>query len=218
MDLKTIAPDTNNDITLSEPVLGQTWHTNVTYNILYSYSSISIERGADGIWIATIHDVKTTAYDNAWDAQVQSEPPSDDPDSSNLYFEYFFEDALKMKIEANRDIIVPSSFVFNKGISAYADILKAAILTQRTELQLYPSRGIPYFETAFDSPLKVRMWADAVRRTTNSFPWVARILDFEYNFSDEIQDNDGIIHKNGLTYTLRVLTDLGVATVRSDET
>lgn len=109
-------------------------------------------------------------------------------------------------------------FQYHTGIEAYADILKAAILTQRTELHLYPSRGIPYFETAFDSPLKVRMWADAVRRTTNSFPWVARILDFEYNFSDEIQDNDGIIHRNGLTYTLRVLTDLGVATVRSDET
>lgn len=205
MDLKTIAPDVDNDITLgfdqSNP---PNWQVTIIDDGGFSDIEVTnIYQNNVGEWIASV---------------------------SNFALPYLIgtnKDAYAEKITLKSPSVTYNVIVlatrgqfisFHTGIEAYADILKAAILTQRTELQLYPSRGIPYFETAFDSPLKVRMWADAVRRTTNSFPWVARILDFEYNFSDEIQDNDGITHRNGLTYTLRVLTDLGVATVRSDET
>ena len=205
MDLKTISPDVDNDITLgfdrSNPpdwqvtIIDDGGFPNIEVNDIYQNNV--------GKWIATVSNFALPylidTNKDAYAEKLTLKSPSP------IY---------NVRVLATRG----QSISFHTGIEAYADILKAAILTQRTELQLYPSRGIPYFETAFDSPLKVRMWADAVRRTTNSFPWVARILDFEYNFSDEIQDNDGITHRNGLTYTLRVLTDLGVATVRSDET
>lgn len=119
--------------------------------------------------------------------------------------------------DSDNDITLDQSgtaISFHTGREAYSDILKSAILTQKTELQLDPDRGIPYFETAFYSNRRVQMWADAVRRTTNSFPWVVRIVDFVYNF---IAEENGQM-KNELRYTLKVLTDIGVVTVRSDET
>lgn len=205
MDLKTIAPDVDNDITLdfdrSNPpdwqitIIDDGGFPNIEVTNIYQNNA--------GEWIALVDNFVSSFLIDT----------NKNPYAETLILKSHLT-IYKVKVLATRGQFIS----FHTGIEAYADILKAAILTQRTELQLYPSRGIPYFETAFDSPLKVRMWADAVRRTTNSFPWVARILDFEYNFSDEIQDNDGITHRNGLTYTLRVLTDLGVATVRSDET
>lgn len=205
MDLKTISPDVDNDITLGfDRFNPPDWQYTVIDDGGFPDIEITnIYQNNVGEWIATVSNFALpylidTNKDACAEKLTLKSP-------SAIY---------NVRVLATRGQFIS----FHTGIEAYADILKAAILTQRTELQLYPSRGIPYFETAFDSPLKVRMWADAVRRTTNSFPWVARILDFEYNFSDEIQDNDGITHRNGLTYTLRVLTDLGVATVRSDET
>lgn len=120
--------------------------------------------------------------------------------------------------DVDNDITIDEDgFQYHTGIKAYSDILKAAILTQRTELQLDPDRGIPYFETAFYSPSRVDEWANAVRRTINSFPWVVRIIDFVYNFVVEDKVYGEIKNVNELRYTLKVLTDLGVATVRSDE-
>lgn len=211
MDLKTIAPDVDNDITIVEVmVTPPVWRFDVELEDCDSYEIYEI-RYNNGWQLKVKIVIDSFTFDN-WLSAIENRL---DPNALTTKFHLIYGGEEVFRVSASR---AESVISFHTGIEAYADILKAAILTQRTELQLYPSRGIPYFETAFDSPLKVRMWADAVRRTTNSFPWVARILDFEYNFSDEIQDNDGITHRNGLTYTLRVLTDLGVATVRSDET
>lgn len=120
--------------------------------------------------------------------------------------------------DGNNDMtILNGKFVYHSDILAYSDILKAAMLTQRSELQLDTDRGIPYFETAFYSTSRIESWANAVRRTTNSFPWVVRIIDFVYNFVVEDKVDGEIKNVNELRYTLKVLTDLGVATVRSDE-
>lgn len=211
MDLKTIAPDVDNDITTVDVMVTPpiwTFDVELANCDLYEIHEIRYNAG----WQLKVKIVIGSYTLDNWLSGIENEH---DPNALTTKFHFIYQGEEVFRVAASRYKTIIS---FHTGIEAYADILKEAILTQRTELQLYPSRGIPYFETAFDSPLKVRMWADAVRRTTNSFPWVARILDFEYNFSDEIQDNDGIIHRNGLTYTLRVLTDLGVATVRSDET
>lgn len=211
MDLKTIAPDVDNDITIVDVMsTPPVWMFDVELANCDSYEIYEI-RYNNGWQLKVKIVIGSYTLDN-WLSAIENRL---DPNALTTKFRFIYQREEAFRVSASRYKTVIS---FHTGIEAYADILKAAILTQRTELQLYPSRGIPYFETAFDSPLKVRMWADAVRRTTNSFPWVARILDFEYNFSDEIQDNDGITHRNGLTYTLRVLTDLGVATIRSDET
>lgn len=120
--------------------------------------------------------------------------------------------------DGNNDITMQDGkFMYNYDVAAYSDILKAAILTQRTELQLDPDRGIPYFETAFYSASRIASWANAVRRTTNSFPWVVRIIDFVYNFVVEDKVDGDVKNVNELRYTLKVLTDQGVVTIRSDE-
>lgn len=106
---------------------------------------------------------------------------------------------------AERDIyLVNGRLAMCEGLEAYRQILEAAIRTQRGELVLDVDRGIPYFETVFDRPQNVYLWADAVKKRTKQFPWVEEIVSFDYD----------IDHANHvLTYTMKVKTDIGTITL-----
>lgn len=217
MSVRTIAPDENNDISLAygtrTPIFTEwsnpTWSGSGTSHII-SYSISFNEQ--TGKWNQELiyGQPSTPAYTSVGTVSQ---------DLTTLTFNYTIP--YIMTCVYTRTIIpvpIDNEISFNSGVQAYADILKAAILTQTGELQLDPDRGIPYFETVFENPRYLSLWAAYIERTVKSFPWVVRIEDFVYNFVSEEQGPGGVIQRvNELRYTLKVLTDQGTATVRSND-
>lgn len=77
------------------------------------------------------------------------------------------------------------------GNDARAQIISAALRTRRGELQLDTERGVPYFETIFQSgsSYNIQLWEAYVRKTVSEFDFVKSISSFEY----DIEYNTGII-------------------------
>lgn len=90
------------------------------------------------------------------------------------------------------------------GKEAYAEILRAAIMTLRGEIQLGIEIGIPYIETVFESYGRIMLWRSAVEDKVNSYSFVKAINSFVHN----IDTYNKILH-----YTLVVETDIGEVTV-----
>lgn len=103
--------------------------------------------------------------------------------------------------------LVNGQLAMAEGIEAYRQIIEAAILTQRGELQLDIDRGIPYFESVFDKPHYVYLWEASVRETINGFSFVKSVDSFTY-------DIDYKTHK--LNYRIEVTTDIGSLALSSE--
>lgn len=102
---------------------------------------------------------------------------------------------------AQRDIyIVNGQLAMATGVDAYAQIIEAAIRTQKGELILDVDRGIPYMQTVFDRPHYIYLWEDAVKSRIRSFSFVKDIVAFE----TEIDYNARV-----LRYSAEISTDLG---------
>jgi hypothetical protein len=108
---------------------------------------------------------------------------------------------------ANKDIFIYSGqLAMADGKIAQGQILEAAILTVKGELQFDLENGIPYFDTIFLSPAKAYLWRASVINRVKKFDWVHEVTQF-----DHVLD-----YKNHVvTYTMVVLTDLGTVTIRS---
>jgi len=82
---------------------------------------------------------------------------------------------------------------------AQAQIIDAIIKTQKGELLYDTERGIPYFESVFDSRKKIGAWASAVSKAISDCSFVSGIKSFTY----DVDTN------NILSYNIEVTTSLG---------
>jgi len=120
------------------------------------------------------------------------------------------EDNMTLSVnEANDIYLVNGDLAVSSGKTAQGQIINAAIRTRRGELQLDTERGIPYFETVFESPSKdnIDLWESSVRDTIMGFDFVESIekfdiqMDYERNvlrYSAKVKTVDGdILSVNG---------------------
>ena len=106
------------------------------------------------------------------------------------------KDSYTIAVNDENDIyLVNGDIATADGKDARTQIISAALRTRRGELKLDIDRGIPYFETIFQSGNRsnVQLWEAFVRKTVNEFDFVKSIKSFDYN----IDYNTGTI-----TYTL----------------
>ena len=144
-------------------------------------SSLRLAAGTSG-------DVYVTAV---WSS---GEDYSEGPSSSR------FVTTLARKGEHNDIGLRNRDFAFAEGKAAYAAILEAAVLTVKGELIYNVEEGIPYFDTAFESPIYLKVWAENVKDRIWKFEFVEDIESFEYEY-----DADA----GKVSYTARVRTDEG---------
>lgn len=93
-------------------------------------------------------------------------------------------------------------FAVNSGVDAYGTVVSSAIKTYRGELQLDIERGIPYFETVFDSVNGIDIWKSEVHRRILEFPFVKSIDSFDASYSG-----------GKLSYSISISTDGGVVNI-----
>lgn len=106
---------------------------------------------------------------------------------------------------ANHDLfVVAGQLAMADGRIAQGQILEAAILTVKGELQFDIERGIPYFETIFASQKFAPRWrAKAIERTME-FDWVQSVDSLTYSIDS---------HEHTINYTMTVTTNLGTVTI-----
>lgn len=107
-------------------------------------------------------------------------------------------DDLTIAVNEDNDIyLVNGDIAMADGKDARAQIISAALRTRRGELQLDTERGVPYFETIFQSGSRynIQLWEAYVRKTVSEFDFVKSISSFVY----DIDYKTGIIR-----YTLVV--------------
>lgn len=114
--------------------------------------------------------------------------------------------ALERKGKTNDIGIRNRDFAFAEGKRAYGAILEAAVLTVKGELIYNVNEGIPCFDTAFESPIYLRVWASRVQDRIKRFPFVKDIVSFTYDFDAdagkveykaEIETDEGVIEIAG---------------------
>lgn len=120
---------------------------------------------------------------------------------------------------ANNDIFLFSGQIaMVDGMFAQAQIIKAAILTVKGELQYDTERGIPYFDTVFKSPNNVYLWRAYVLKRVRQFDWVQDITSFEQeidytnhtiNYTMTLVTNDGVVTIRGIDYDISTITPGG---------
>ena len=90
------------------------------------------------------------------------------------------------------------------GKVAYAQIIEAAVLTVKGELQFDTEQGIPYFDTIFRSPKRAALWKAYVVDRVKQFSFVTSITQFDYTLD----------YKNHvINYEMHVNTDKGDVTI-----
>ena len=88
---------------------------------------------------------------------------------------------LTIAVNQSNDIyLVNGDIATADGTDARAQIISAILNTRRGELQLDTERGIPYFETVFDSPRNVQLWRAYCMMAVNDLEFVSSILSFDY--------------------------------------
>lgn len=94
------------------------------------------------------------------------------------------KESYTIAVNGENDIyLVNGDIATADGSEARTQIISAALRTRRGELQLDIERGIPYFETIFQSGDKsrIQLWEAFVRKTVNEFDFVKSIKSFEYD-------------------------------------
>ena len=89
------------------------------------------------------------------------------------------------------------------GKEAQAQIIDAIVKTQKGELIYNTERGIPYFESVFDSRKKIGIWASAVSKAISDCDFVSSIKSFTY----------AVDTNNILSYNIEVVTSLGTVVI-----
>ena len=100
------------------------------------------------------------------------------------------------------------------GKIAYAQIIEAAILTVKGELQFNVEQGIPYFDTIFLHPNKIALWKAYVIKRVKEFSFVLTVDKFEYdfdyknhtvNYSMTVSTDEGIVRINSIDYSISTI-------------
>lgn len=85
----------------------------------------------------------------------------------------------------------------------HAQIIESVILTVAGELQLNTSKGIPYFETIFESRMYLNTWKSYVENAIYNFDWVDIIDEFDCRFlGDTLYYNMTILTNDGETVVI----------------
>lgn len=85
----------------------------------------------------------------------------------------------------------------------HAQIIESVILTVSGELQLNTSKGIPYFETIFESRMYLNTWKSYVENAIYNFDWVDIIDEFDCRFlGDTLYYNMTILTNDGETVVI----------------
>lgn len=109
---------------------------------------------------------------------------------------------------ANGDIFLSAGqFAMADDREAQAQILKAAILTVKGELQFDTERGVPYFDTIFLDPNKINLWHAYVIDRVRSFDWVTNVIELTQKYDPK---------EKTIRYKLKVATDDGIVTVENN--
>ena len=98
-------------------------------------------------------------------------------------------DSLTIAVNDDNDIyLVNGDIAMADGKDARAQIISAALRTRRGELQLDTERGVPYFETIFQSGshYNIQLWEAYVRKTVSEFDFVKSISSFDYDIDYKI--------------------------------
>lgn len=103
-----------------------------------------------------------------------------------------------MELDTNGDI----KMVY--GIEAASALIRAAIQTNRGELEYFPNLGIPYFTTIFRNRVLAPLWAKAIKDRVMEFDFVKSIDRFTYEFDYE---------RNTVKYEMKLTTDYGKLTI-----
>ena len=116
---------------------------------------------------------------------------------------------------ANGDLFLyAGQLAMADGRIAQSQIIQAAILAVKGELQYDTERGIPYFETIFDHPNKIDLWRAYVIDRVRKFEWVTDIIDFTHefdytnktiNYKMQVATNEGLVTVNGIDYSISTI-------------
>lgn len=108
--------------------------------------------------------------------------------------------------EHKNDIRVDAStksFVLAEGRQAYAQTLEAVIKTVMGEIPVDIEKGVPYFDTIFNSSRALEGWADAVREEVGKLRFILEITSFDYGIERDARG------KPYVAYELSVVTTDG---------
>lgn len=107
---------------------------------------------------------------------------------------------------ANNDIFLfAGQLAMVDGMFAQSQIIKAAILTVKGELQFDTEQGIPYFDTVFKNQNNIYLWRAFVIRRVREFDWVKDVTSFEHTVDNE---------NHVINYTMTLVTNDGAVTIR----
>lgn len=94
------------------------------------------------------------------------------------------KESYTIAVNCENDIyLINGDIAMVDGKDAKAQIISAALRTRRGELQLDTERGIPYFDTIFQSGSRynTQLWEAYVRKTVMEFDFVKSISSFDYD-------------------------------------
>lgn len=110
-------------------------------------------------------------------------------------------DSLTIAVNNENDIyLVNGDIATVDSTEAKAQIISAILNTRRGELQLDTERGIPYFETVFDSPSNVQLWRAYCMKAVTELEFVSSILSFDHEID---------YSRSMLRYSMRIKLDTG---------
>lgn len=88
-------------------------------------------------------------------------------------------------VHVNDIRVVNGTFATATGTAAYANIIECVIRTRLGELPLDTGRGIPYFETVFQSSRLVGDFEDALRKRVEDLYFVEEVVSVETSLDRE---------------------------------
>lgn len=108
--------------------------------------------------------------------------------------------------DSHNDIHIGSDgqFATVDGLDAYSTVIADVVRTVRGELQLDTGKGVPYFETVFNSVNGIDILKSEVRKRVLSLSFVRSIDSFSASWKPE---------NHILSYSITVSTDNGTVTI-----
>lgn len=87
--------------------------------------------------------------------------------------------------DENNDMFLSNrGFAFVYDADAVCKVSEQVVQTQRGELQLDITRGIPYFETVFSSSRNSKAWAAEMTKALSAIPNVTGVDSFKFQIKE----------------------------------
>ena len=109
---------------------------------------------------------------------------------------------------ATHDLSIDTDGVLalSSGVDAYAEIIKAEVMTLKGEILTNPDIGIDYMGTVFRSIERTHIWKYLVAQAVSALPFVMEIKSFSASYDST---------RRTMYYALSVLTDHGIVEIES---